>query len=61
MPSQVPVIAENPLSGGWSCITKYKMRGNVVEAKQKYDVTNQINAIVKLINSRKRKRRKPDA
>jgi hypothetical protein len=58
---QVPVIRQNELTGGWACITKYKIRanGNVIEAIEKWDVTQQIKEIISLSRKRKKNRRQP--
>ncbi len=45
---QQPLIRPNPLTGGWSCITRYKDHGRHIEAIEKFDVTDQINEIIQL-------------
>ena len=58
---QVPIIAKTPLTEQWMCITKWKpLVGGGVEAKQKFNVDNQIKAIIEqAIKEDRKKRRKP--
>lgn len=53
---QTPLIRENPLTGGWSVITRYKRRmvgeTEVIEALEKFDVTDQVEEIHALLARR---------
>lgn len=60
---QTPLIRENELTGGWVVITKYRVKHNkktgltYIEAKEKFDVTDQISQIHEILKSRRKKKK----
>lgn len=56
MNKQKPLIRENPLTGGWAVITRYKRKmvgeTEVIEALEKFDVTKQIEEIYETLKHR---------
>ncbi len=45
---KTPLIRKTPLTNRWTCITRYKVLPNgIIEAKERYDIHDQIEEIIK--------------